>query len=224
MYVDALILNRVQSVPDEIRRHVEECDHCKGNILGLYEVMRHQADEVIADHPTLGTGVPTRTSFRIPYRIAAIITLGLLGGAFILFFQRTPEPDNARQSAPTPPPEIRHENPVTREQNDLLAEAFVPSSTLDDLTRQPFRSTEAEIITPKNSDTVTFPLRFVWKPAEEVMVLKIVSNKEREVYRKENVRGGAVMTSELRPGLYYWKLLNDEGLVHIGRFFVKPVH
>ena len=224
LYVDALVLGRVRALPDEIRRHVEECDQCKGSIIGLYELMRQQPDAVPAEHPTLGNSTPAAPILRTNYRIAALFAIGLLGSALLYMVLPSSHPESAEHQPPVTPPELRRDSVVATPPNDLLADAFLPSPNLDELTHESFRSSAAENITPKNGDTVSFPVRFRWSPAEESMLLRIVSNKEREVFRKEGVRGNVTVTTAFRPGLYYWKLENDEGLVHIGRFFVAPVH
>ncbi len=54
LFVDALILNKVELLIDEIRTHVEDCTQCKMGVFALYEIIKQ--DNKIQDkyiHPFL---------------------------------------------------------------------------------------------------------------------------------------------------------------------------
>ena len=81
LYVDALKLERTSDLPEEILRHVQKCQKCKVEIMGLYTVLQDQDYSRLGPHPFFDAQETGKREKGIPiYRIAAgfavIVTLG----------------------------------------------------------------------------------------------------------------------------------------------------
>lgn len=89
-----------------------------------------------------------------------------------------------------------------------------------------YRSSGIQIISPLNNTDCTAgsDIVFAWTPpVQGSLTLKIINNKNAVVYEYPLGVNGCefVFKQHLSPGLYYWKLENQDDLLHIGKFFVK---
>lgn len=89
-----------------------------------------------------------------------------------------------------------------------------------------YRSSGIQIISPLNNTDCTAgsDIVFAWTPpVQGPLTLKIINNKNAVVYEYPLGMNGCefVFKQNLSPGLYYWKLENQDDLLHIGKFFVK---
>lgn len=81
LYVDALILDKVEAQPASVLQHVEDCMQCKTSIIGLYEVLKDNEEIKNRKHPYFH-----RTSWGSQYqwiKMAAIFLGFLIVGASI---------------------------------------------------------------------------------------------------------------------------------------------
>jgi hypothetical protein len=83
------------------------------------------------------------------------------------------------------------------------------------------RSGLFEVLGPGNGSVIKEPIRFSWKkPLLSPHTLKIVNNKNQVLYTY-TVQGNWFDFNEtLVPGLYYWKLENQNELLYVGKFFI----
>ncbi len=89
-----------------------------------------------------------------------------------------------------------------------------------------YRSSGIQIISPLNNTDYTAgsDIVFAWTPpVQGSLTLKIINNKNAVVYEYPLGVNGCefVFKEDLPSGLYYWKLENQNDLLHIGKFFVK---
>jgi hypothetical protein len=114
----------------------------------------------------------------------------------------------------------REEGVVTRQQP--LAAAFAESPEMEDLMKSAVRSEEVEVRSPADGSTVRPGIRFEWtataKPPFELLIL---DNRERTVRSVQLQECAYLMKDSLLRGLYYWKLIGEGELLHVGKFKVR---
>lgn len=226
--VDALRLGQTSQLPEEITAHVAECLTCKVQILELSELLPEDHYTGIGTHPFLVKEPATR--WRITaraYRVAAaiVITLGATLLGYYVMVQKNSRDNSARDhiaASDTTIMEREKPGPPASPARGYLAENFVPSSNLEDYLTAQYRSASVDIVSPLPGDTVKDRIIFSWaKVGSRRSVIKVLSNKERTVYSASTSTQRHVVTLHLVPGLYYWKLEEDDELLYVGKFFVR---
>lgn len=106
--------------------------------------------------------------------------------------------------------------------------SFLPSPNLDGLVGQTYQSGYIiSNILPANDATIEEGDLFKWQIEENgveykaLLHLRILDNKDEELFRFTVAGGQFRLNEELAPGLYYWALLTESEMVYIGRFYVK---
>ena len=116
------------------------------------------------------------------------------------------------------------------EQNEILfhAENFKPSTKFDNLMRQTYQSNTVLInARPHNDANFKNKILFQWEvkkndqPYQSPLELKIYSNTENELHRFLVKNNQFQLNDALTPGLYYWSLMSEDEMVHLGRFYVR---
>lgn len=124
---------------------------------------------------------------------------------------------------------IRHYK-KSLEQREILAHAdnFKPSAKFDNLMQQTYQSnTILKIIQPQNDVNFENEILFQWElkrndqPYKKLLELKIYNNKENELHRFLVKNNQFQLNDTLSPGLYYWALMTEDEMVHLGRFYVQ---
>lgn len=106
------------------------------------------------------------------------------------------------------------------------AENFQPAR-LDNLIQQIYQSpTLLALVSPPNDTSFVGKIVFRWELAEEqqytgAFELRILNNKEEEMYRFKSASRQFQFDKKLKPGLYYWALLTENEMAYLGRFYVK---
>lgn len=231
LYVDALKLGRVGRLPENLRMHVEDCFQCKTEVTGLFSLVADSDYSQEGPHPTLDAPESVSSStplilFRVAASIVAVVGIGALG---YWWFNHAPESSADRAAPLAQHPAIsdtvqiqpgREEGVVARQQP--LAAAFAESPEMEDLMKSAVRSEEVEVRSPANGSTVRPGVRFEWtataKPPFELLIL---DNRERTVRSVQLQETSYVMKDPLPSGLYYWKLIGEGELLHVGKFKVK---
>jgi hypothetical protein len=83
LYVDALILDKIETLPTSVLEHVEDCMECKTSIMGLYGIVKNQEEIKNLKHPYLHR--PIWSSQRQWLKMAAIF-LGLITFSWTIFY------------------------------------------------------------------------------------------------------------------------------------------
>ncbi len=233
LYVDALKLDRVGELPAKLLKHVEGCDDCKAKILALHEMMPNEMYNTETKHPYFDRTKqePVVHYLFTPYRVAAAVAgVALLGaGYYYIATSHSPQTIASRQTqtqSTLSDQEIRKENGKSQTADksstkDLLAANFEPSSNLEDLVQNEFRSTSIEALSPVVGKVVSQPITFKWKNYEGQITLKVLTNKEINIFTSSTEASSLTMKKSLSPGLYYWKLETEDELLFVGKFIVK---
>lgn len=230
LYVDALKLQRVGELPEELRVHVESCAECQLQIVEVHEMLKEEIYDTSAPHPYFDKQKVREPIYRYGvYRIAAAVAgAALLGiGYYSIVSRETPvqtvAPQTTTQNSTITqePSRTEPQQPSKNNGSDLLAEHFTESPNLEDLVHGEFRSTSIQALFPVVGKVASQPIVFRWKDNDEPITLKIVTNKEVTV-ASTLVRGDSYMLKKnLPPGLYYWKLESKDELLYVGKFIVK---
>lgn len=223
LYVDALKLERIADLPQELVQHVELCYECKAEITGLFSLVKEETYFHEEPHPTFINARATWfKSVPVWSRAAAAVILVVGAGALLyrLVPSTPPVPQTAaanRVAADSAP------SRTTEPSGPRDPLAFAESPALETLVDGTLRSSAAEGVFPPNGATVRTGTVFSYREAEGRRSTELVflSNKEI-VVRTAKMQGGRyVLREPLPPGLYYWKLIGAGELLHVGKFIVR---
>lgn len=232
LYVDAIKLEQLNRLPAAIIFHVEECEECKMQIMGVTELLADEQYDTTMSHPFFGPKEYPSSTFSGIYRIAAIFVIAaFIGTIYYSLSNRMSDTIQNKQSLATeqqkqhPVPNdsltVKRKQSAAKPTDDLIAANLEPSANLDDLVQTQFRSTTIEIISPEVGEIIQSPITFRWKHYDKRLTIKILSNKELTLI-SSTLSGDSFTTSKkFAPGLYYWKLVTDDELLFVGKFLVK---
>ena len=80
------------------------------------------------------------------------------------------------------------------------------------------------VISPKQGEIFkkNQAVDFQWETENNVLLnLYIHTNKGKVFYKAENISSNIQIHDRFIPGLYYWKVLEEDELVFVGKFLVK---
>ncbi len=226
LYVDALKLERTGQLPEALRAHVAGCQECRANVTGLYSLL---ANEPVEDsHPTLGSGRSEPHRLQAIYRIAAVAIAAIGIAALVYFLGRQEKPVHESPESVSVVPRgtdstsdssaarVRHAVP-----QDVAAN-FRPYEELEGLVGSELRGESFNVTSPgerlTNRDGVTFD----WNTSERGPWRLVVLDNRGNTVRQTNVQSTPfVLEGPFRPGLYYWKVIRDDELAHVGKFSIE---
>jgi hypothetical protein len=224
LYVDALKLERTDHLPAQLRAHVAGCQECRVHVTGLYSLL---ADEPISrSHPTLGSKAGAWTIPAAAYRTAAVIVtvVGILAAYRFLGRETRPiqQPPEAAvalpatDSTPFPTPAAGR-----RTNHGEIAANFKPYEELEGLVGSELRGESFEVTSPEELSSRE-RVSFGWKTAERgPWKLIVLDNGGKTVKECEVPSVPFVLEGPFKPGLYYWKVIRNDELAHVGKFRVE---
>jgi hypothetical protein len=229
LYVDALKLKRMGGLPENLVRHVEECQECRREITGLYELVLGEDYSTVHTHPTLGSATAAgRKGWQVTYRLAAAIValLGVAVAAYYLTLRPSDHPEQAGRVIDAPaestksPADIRGRTPDATPV--AIAENFAENPELEYLLSDRTRSASVSDVLPRDGASVKSPIHMRWRTnARGPFHVVVMNNKGNTV---ASVRGGdssCTIRRGLAAGLYYWKLEGKGNLLHVGKFKIE---
>jgi hypothetical protein len=226
LYVDALKLERTERLPQKLVDHVSSCMECKKEIMQLYDILRNEDYHRAGDHPFLGPAQGARPK-RIPliYRIAAAFVLLLGAGlvAYYAFMKNPHEPELSAQSviADTAGAGEKQDTQTTKPSPRDFSANFTSSPNLEDLVGADVRAASVTVASPEDGQAIKGDIVFRWRSSSKGLFrVRLLTNKEEEVFQATTDRNTVLCDKRLEPGLYYWTLLEDGELVHVGKFMV----
>ena len=78
------------------------------------------------------------------------------------------------------------------------------------------------MVSPSNGSTPGSKVSFDWKrEGTAALTLSVVDNRGKTIYRTQVDGVPFKLKQSLRPGLYYWKLQDDNELLYVGKFFMR---
>jgi hypothetical protein len=228
LYVDALKLDRVQNLPQMILSHVEDCHRCKQEITGLFSLLAEADYSNTGPHPFFEKRTAGRRhELSHLYRIAATILLvvGLGVAAYWVLLRRPGHETRAsRAASPAMADSLpRAGNNVGEKlKEELIAARYAESPELEDLLKSAIRSEETEIKSPTAAAALRRGDKFHWvtsaKPPYELVLL---NNRDSVLSTVRITSTTYLLKDSLVAGLYYWKLIGEGNLLHVGKFIVR---
>jgi len=110
---------------------------------------------------------------------------------------------------------------------ESYAENFQPSARLDNLIEQTYQSPVLLLqVSPPNDTNFVDEIVFRWELAEDQkntgpIELRILNNREEEMYKFKAEHQTFYFDEKLAPGLYYWALLTENEMAYLGRFYIR---
>lgn len=221
LYVDALKLDKLGQMPESILEHVSECAECKSEVEDLFLLLEDQPFGQKGQHPFFRSDPALgRRNLSLIYRIAAVlfVALGIYSGYRLIVHR-----DRATSSpADSKMLEIEVDSAKQEPITEMMANNFAPLPSLEDLTKTQYRSGEIEIQSPRLNEEVGKSVNFKWihKPGK-TLILKIFNNRGEEIHTARTNSNSYIYGASLKPGLYYWKLANEEELFIVGKFLKR---
>lgn len=221
----------------EIIDHVADCRACREEILELSELLDQQ-------DVTSTKREPRKQRISSLLRIAAVFG-GIVLVAIALYFLTQEDPSSDVQITEKSPsehllseqdslPEDSSfqneregiETPVIVAQHDTIrfASAFLPNPELEILVHLNFRSSEGALDVFKAAIPETLSREseviLTWGAFSEDPDIRIVilDNTGTEVFSKRPEEKAEALDLSFPPGVYYWKLIQPDGLVGAGKF------
>jgi hypothetical protein len=185
-----------------LKNHITSCDACSALLKEVEEVEGSQSQSKFA----LWT-IPT--VYR--YSIAATIVIAL-GISAALYLTNRHHP-----STETLPPG------QSLAVQGMDPERFTPNAMLENFVGRSLRSgSDVQFITPGVGDTLSTPFTFRWDSQKggRSYTLRVMDNKNGQVWMGSTGSGSIDFKAQVEPGLYYAKLEADGALVRVGRFVV----
>ncbi len=232
LYVDALKLDRVDQLPPRTVEHVRRCPECQKEITGLFSLLAEEDYSKTGPHPFFDN--PARAVPREPLpilRIAAILVAAVGIGIIVYWiFLRAPEDDHRTQSVAVgtnidtssarSQADVTHAMPTVRQEQ--IADRFTTSPELEDLMRSSVRSAETEVQSPGIGGTVHAGSIFRWTTSAQPPFDLTILDNTGSVLTTHKLRASMfIINDSLQAGLYYWKLVAQDNLLHVGKFVVR---
>lgn len=129
--------------------------------------------------------------------------------------EKTPKPNNNPQKHIITKPE----------KADLLA--YSPNNNLEKLAERyngaAMRGTEIKVTTPNTFETTANKILLEWENSDNVLVIiELFNNKGEKIIESETTDNNYQPKEKIKPGLYYWKLINEDfDLVFCGKIILK---
>ena len=234
LYVDALKLDTVDQLPEQISAHVAGCDECKTRVTGVFALVRKEDYSAVRRHPYFRlSAADTRVGGMRVWRTAAVFAAVIVVSAFAYYvvFQRSGAfhppgvlplaQSQADTTAVTRPAPV---NPDVSLQGDYAAN-FQANPEYEQLVAAGQRSASLTDVVPKN-DAVLPPskLRFAWTATGgKQLTLVIMNSGGHDVYRAGIGALPYTPKKQMQPGLYYWKVIDEQEAVYFGKFTVRDI-
>ncbi|MCB0586729.1 MAG: hypothetical protein KDD06_15580 [Phaeodactylibacter sp.] len=133
------------------------------------------------------------------------------------------EEQNAESGIPNQTPQIENQTSQIKNLPPPIAANFAPSEALESLVGTVTRSHGLSEMKPSAGAELEIgePVVFSWQSAsDEPLTLRLLNNREEEVFSRVVEGNRLSCPVELQAGLYYWKLETLDDLVYVGQFFI----
>lgn len=206
-----------------IETHLSKCNDCKQRLNEMIE-----EDENIDN-----SGLQAHKSKNKYYywSAAALLLIAISIGMFYFFQQREvriivqndiPKFDSLITETDNADRNLSKDKINAEEEKKIYDESdFAANIVLENFINRKVRSEIAvKIISPVIGDTLKIPIIFKWEEGNETEI-EIVNNNNHPVFKKIFSGGSFIYDEELKPGLYYWKILTGSKLEAVGKFYIK---
>jgi hypothetical protein len=246
LYVDALILNREGILSIEIHEHIQICHQCKEEAFALYAVM--QKDNIIqntVNHPCFDESRVDTTKkfmagsfFKMAVVIILILSIGTLMYYITSHFHRShvsyitvnhplinkaKNIESQQNLKDTVIVAVQKDSPKLS--NTRLASTLKKSALYESLIVSQYRNADIEVSFPPLNYSFHSKQDLVFKLNGDIsasLVLIIFDNQGKKLIEINDISNKNIfITKKLFYGLYYWKLMKEDNVIQMGKFFVK---
>lgn len=109
--------------------------------------------------------------------------------------------------------------------DNSTAQNLEESALFENLIDSHYRGSVIEVNTPRLKQQFTIGQPIVFELSGDLskpVIIAIYSNKGTKLTEKKSISTNTfTISDELPPGLYYWKLMQEEKLIQAGKFFLK---
>lgn len=189
-YAEALQNRKEAHLSPEVLAHVSECQQCRTEIMSLADLL--------VDVQQAPKQINHRQQEIVSWfqRIAAIFLLAGILGTYLWFLE---------QNKPAP----------------AMAENFLPNPAMEAMVDDIYRSGEISIHSPEYQLQLGQKINFHWETTEKGdYTVVILDNTGNEIQRESTQLELLTINPTWPAGLYYWKLLNADDLLFVGKFQV----
>jgi hypothetical protein len=129
----------------------------------------------------------------------------------------TVEAQASKDSTPTSQPK-----PAARVKSKEIAANYMPNEELEGLIGSEIRGEAFEAIRPEEHVIGRQNILFSWKTtASGPWKVMVVNNRGTIIKEEEVLSAEFVLKGPIAPGLYYWKVIQNDELAHVGKFLVE---
>lgn len=109
---------------------------------------------------------------------------------------------------------------------NYISEHFTEFPALESAVNEITRDNDLTIIhTPEVGEIISQDrfVKFEWKTSKYALnKIKIINNKGEEIYSSKMLSSNSyLLNRKLSPGLYYWKLEEEDEVIYVGKFIIK---
>jgi hypothetical protein len=246
---EALLLGKMESIDESLKKHIKECQVCKTEVFAVYEEINSNKtlkSQLIENTEYLHSDTKPKVKISKFLKIAALLLI-FFGIGFIYYFYRLDnnikisdnilviENDSLNQEERENDSSIISDNKkdsITKAtiqhniDNELLAMQMNESDFFENLISSDFRDNSAfEVIEPKNGKSYSHgqKIEFKFKDISPTpLELSIYKNTEERIFRTDSIYTTIYTYPEiLDRGLYYWKIRAHKELIGAGKFYIK---
>lgn len=243
LYVDALLREELSSLPGEVLDHVEACPECKDKILDLFLFLKNpDASEAPPRGEIVEMPAKETTRFYRRKAAAAVFIFALMFAAYFLVFksgfftgtglpgvkdgsvrqQVTQSRDDSGSETSAEEVDGKKVDGTARENRFRTPPNYRVNSNLEVMIGSQSRSADVQIISPRNNVYLKGDILFAWEETGlKPLHLKILDNRNEDLFEYKADGNRLEFKEKLRPGLYYWKLESKNDLLYVGKFFTK---
>lgn len=245
LYAEALIANKANEIDANFKDHILECDECADKVLSVTEITEDFRAE---EQSNLVKTIPLKKIYWL--RIAASIVL--IAGVGLIIFQvkqvNKPQPPVIADTKDSIITTI-DSSKIIKEQTNIIAEtenetvdsiapeeitqtvnenllAYAVNENLEKLVnrfieanlRDSFSVDIKSLVEIKSNEEIIFELN----NNKELFILEFFNNQGEKLFEEETSENNYKTTRLKEPGLYYWKLLNEDfDLLFCGKIIIR---
>lgn len=242
--VTALYKDSFGALPEEVAEHIENCRICRQEIMAVYDINElfmfnkikrkrkgdNDFDEPKIKYKRIPNFMKVAASLALFFAIGVVLIILLqnqkrsevLSVKKRLFDQKGHEVIIPSDEKPfNDKKNIANTDSFQTKGTLILADAFTPDKTLDLLVGEVFRSNFFNLISPVTDTTYYYgdTIHFIWEGSDNIELI-VADNKGKEWFKTNTSNTYCIAGEDFSYGLFYIKVFNLQGMVHVGRIKV----
>lgn len=249
-YAEAMHSGKMDTIPEYMVTHIENCSHCHNEVVELFSVLHkielqsgtpgaeQKEEKVFYINPVLRLALVASvaalaifTYFRINSTTQNIEKTEIIADTTTYMEPAETElADEKKQPRELPSPPINNDQKKekktfheTTSPKQLYATNFIPADDYEALIGTTFRSNAIKVVSPENGSHFKKQelITFSWDlENSEFLYITILNNREEIISRQQTSVAEHREAGISMPGLYYWKLENEQELLYVGKFYI----